>query len=285
MAGFDGNGNYLRSYSWVTDKANGVPITASRFDTEDNGFAAGLTLCVTRDGQGKPTVNFLPASDFTLNLGSLTFRWKSINGILTFTSGNGITQSVPASGVAYAASGAANAYVVQWTGNPTSGQSLGQLILAGTTSADFASRIQNQAGTQDYQVIQGDGQQYIFAPTAATAGPANTFQTGYLDAPQNLQNATYTFALTDRGKQVAHNSASAHTWTIPANASVAFPLGTIIQLVGFTGVGLVTLAITSDVLIWTPSGTTGSRTLTPPFVASIEKVDATHWLLAGNGIT
>lgn len=285
MAGFDGNGNYVRSYSWVTDKANGVPITASRFDTEDNGFAAGLTLCVTRDGQGKPTVNFLPASDFTLTLGSGVLRWKNINGILAFTSGNGITQTVPASGVAYTAQGVANSYVVQWNGSPTNGQSLGQLIQAGTTSADYTQRLQNQAGTQDYQTVQGDGQQYIFAPTAATAGPANTFQTGYLDAPQNLENATYQLVLSDRGKQIAHTSASPHTWTIPANASVAFPLGTVIQFVGATGAAAVTLNITTDTLVWTPSGTTGSRTLTPPFVAAISKVTSTQWLLSGNGIT
>lgn len=57
MSGFDGNGTFVRSYSWVQDAANSIPITASRFDTEHNGFAAGLTNCITRDGQGKPTAN------------------------------------------------------------------------------------------------------------------------------------------------------------------------------------------------------------------------------------
>jgi len=52
--GFDGNGNYVRYYNWTQDAANGVPITASRFDTEHNGFATALSNCITRDGQGKP---------------------------------------------------------------------------------------------------------------------------------------------------------------------------------------------------------------------------------------
>ena len=49
-------------------------------DTEENGYAAGLSLCVTRDGQGKPTADFLPAVDNTLNLGSASFRWTGLNG-------------------------------------------------------------------------------------------------------------------------------------------------------------------------------------------------------------
>lgn len=51
---FDGAGNYIRNYNWTQDAANSIPITASRFDTEHNGFAAGLSNCITRDGQGKP---------------------------------------------------------------------------------------------------------------------------------------------------------------------------------------------------------------------------------------
>jgi hypothetical protein len=57
MSGFDGSGQFIRSYSWVQDAANSIPITASRFDTEHNGFAAGLSNCITRDGQGKPSAN------------------------------------------------------------------------------------------------------------------------------------------------------------------------------------------------------------------------------------
>lgn len=51
---YDGSGNFIRSYNWSLDAANGVPITASRFDTEHNGFATGLSNCITRDSQGKP---------------------------------------------------------------------------------------------------------------------------------------------------------------------------------------------------------------------------------------
>jgi len=78
---FDGNGNFLRLFNWVTDKGAGVNITASRMDGEDNGFAAGLTNCVTRDGQGKIGADFLPSVDNSYNLGSAALRWLTFNGV------------------------------------------------------------------------------------------------------------------------------------------------------------------------------------------------------------
>lgn len=77
---FDGSGNFVRLFNWVQDKVNSINITASRMDSEENGYAAGLSLCVTRDGQGKMAADFLPSVDNTLNLGSGAFRWTSLNG-------------------------------------------------------------------------------------------------------------------------------------------------------------------------------------------------------------
>jgi hypothetical protein len=48
---FNGSGLFTRVYNWVADAANGINITASRVDTEDSGFATGLSNCITKDGQ------------------------------------------------------------------------------------------------------------------------------------------------------------------------------------------------------------------------------------------
>ena len=77
---FNGAGLFQRVYNWVQDHANGVNITASRMDTDSDGFAAGLSNCVTRDGQGRMSADFLPASDLGANLGSGSLRWGGING-------------------------------------------------------------------------------------------------------------------------------------------------------------------------------------------------------------
>lgn len=54
---FNGTGTFVRIYNWVTDKINSVPITASRMDTEMDGFATGLSNCITKDGQTTVTAN------------------------------------------------------------------------------------------------------------------------------------------------------------------------------------------------------------------------------------
>lgn len=48
---------FQRVYSWVTDKTNGIPVTASRVDTEDDGFATGLSLALLRDGSQQVSAN------------------------------------------------------------------------------------------------------------------------------------------------------------------------------------------------------------------------------------
>jgi len=56
-------GVFNRVYNWVQDKNNSIDITASRMDTEDNGFATGLSTCLLKDGTQNPTAN-LPMNGF-----------------------------------------------------------------------------------------------------------------------------------------------------------------------------------------------------------------------------
>jgi hypothetical protein len=52
---FSGSGSFSRVHDWTTDEGNGVNITASRMDAEDDGFATGLSTCMTKDGQTATT--------------------------------------------------------------------------------------------------------------------------------------------------------------------------------------------------------------------------------------
>ncbi len=71
---FNGSGIFTRVHNWVTDKNATVPITASRMDAEDNGFAAGLTQCVTKNGESQPSAN-LPMAGFRhTTVGAATAR-------------------------------------------------------------------------------------------------------------------------------------------------------------------------------------------------------------------
>ena len=64
---------------------------------------------------------------------------------------------------------------------------------------------------------------------------------------------TYTLALTDDGKVVEMNNASANTLTVPPNSSVAFPVGSQI-LVLQTGAGQTTLAADAGVTVNSKDG-------------------------------
>lgn len=48
---FNGSGTFERIHNWVGDRAGGTKIVAARHDAEDDGFAAGLSNCITKDGQ------------------------------------------------------------------------------------------------------------------------------------------------------------------------------------------------------------------------------------------
>lgn len=118
---------------------------------------------------------------------------------------------------------------------------------------------------------------------SATDEAANSYNIGWRDCPQNSQTANYQLVISDRGKQVLMNGTSL-TLTIPANGTVAFPLGTTIMVVNSNATSL-TVAITTDTMTLANSTTTGSRTVAQNGLATLTKVGASNWLIAGTGVT
>ena len=107
------------------------------------------------------------------------------------------------------------------------------------------------------------------------------------EIPQNSQSVAYELVLSDGGKHILHPSAdtTARTYTIPANASVAFPIGTAITFINQNSAGVLTIAITTDTMRLAGDGTTGSRTLAANGMATAVKVTATEWIISGTGLT
>jgi len=104
---------------------------------------------------------------------------------------------------------------------------------------------------------------------------------------QNSQSADYTLVIGDAGKQIFHPSAdtSARTFTIPANGSVSFAVGTAVTFINQNGAGTITIAITTDTMRLAGDGSTGSRTLAANGIATAVKVTSTEWLISGTGLT
>jgi len=94
----------------------------------------------------------------------------------------------------------------------------------------------------------------------------------------NNETASYTLVLADAGKMVEVDNASAVNLTVPLNATVAFPVGTVIQLAQI-GAGQMTVVATGGVTINTAS----TLLLRAQYsTATLIKRATDTWLLAGD---
>lgn len=86
----------------------------------------------------------------------------------------------------------------------------------------------------------------------------------------------YSLSLSDAGKCIYGNPGG--SVTIPANSSVAFPVGTQIIVIN-TGAGNMTVEITTDTLQWRNSGgiTSGNMTLGTGKSITLIKLTTTSW--------
>jgi hypothetical protein len=105
---------------------------------------------------------------------------------------------------------------------------------------------------------------------------------GYINIPQNSQSADYTLVAADAGKQIFHpaTDTTARTFTIPANGSVAYPIGTELTIINQFGAGTITLT-SADTLRLITTGTTGVTSVIAGNKADLIKVTSTEWLVSG----
>ena len=166
----------------------------------------------------------------------------------------------------------------------TTGKVLKRADLTGIVKATSGVATTATAGT-DY-VAPGGALGTPSSGTLSNCTVDGTDSVGFRNAPVNSQPAAYTLVLADAGKVILHPStdANARTFTIPANASVAYAVGTVLTFVNMTS-QVVTIAITSDTLYLAGTGSTGSRSLAQYGMATAVKLTSTTWLINGSGLT
>jgi hypothetical protein len=105
---------------------------------------------------------------------------------------------------------------------------------------------------------------------------------GYINIPQNSQSADYTLVAADAGKHIFHpaTDTTARTFTIPANGSVAYPIGTELTIINQFGAGTITLT-SADTLRLITTGTAGFMSVIAGNKADLIKVTSTEWLVSG----
>jgi hypothetical protein len=164
-------------------------------------------------------------------------------------------------------------------------------VHAATTSAELAGIISDETGsgalvfgtspTISSPTITGTTTIDAIADASTTTASRGA---GYMGVPPSAAATTgaYTIVAADAGEHIY--STATRTITIPANGSVAFPIGTAITFIAATGT-TVTIAITTDTLLLAGTGATGNRTLAPFGMATAIKITSTSWIISGNGLT
>jgi hypothetical protein len=123
----------------------------------------------------------------------------------------------------------------------------------------------------------------IFAgPSAKTLTDVETAVGNLETLPINAQTSTtYTTVLGDAGKVITATNASAVTITIPANSSVAYPVGTQMIIVQ-GGAGAVTVSITTDTLLkYSPTSASTVGTAGQNAAVTLIKTGTTTWYAFG----
>ena len=181
---YNGSGTFNRIYSWVTDAANGLFVSSTRTDTDTNDIAAGLTNCVTRDGQSPATAN-LPMGGFKLTnlaVGSATTDSARVDNAnsyanefrLTLTSGSPTANNV---------SNATTIYCCPYKGNHIA-------LYDGTnwhmrTSAEFSLALSGLTANRPYDVFCYDNSgvptlEFLIWTSGTARATALAYQDGVL---------------------------------------------------------------------------------------------------------
>jgi hypothetical protein len=200
----------------------------------------------------------------------------SVSAVLTDTTSSGVV---------------ANAYTNNFGGNTIAASNATTFTNYGTVFLNDPTAGTNVTITNAYSLITagnvklgstGTGTITAVAATATIASTAASV--GYLGLPQSATATTATLAIGDSGKHIYVTTAS-QTITIPANASVAYPIGTTITFIAGPSATTVSIAIATDTMYLGGTGTTGTRTLAAYGMATAVKVAATTWYINGSGLT
>jgi hypothetical protein len=175
---------------------------------------------------------------------------------------------------------------------PLDGSELVYIVQSGDDAKAVASDIKTLAvGAGSVSVASGktltSSNTLTLAGTDSTTMtfPAVSASLGYLNIPQSggaAKTSSYTGVLGDQGQLVVMDGSSL-TFTIPANGSVAYAVGTVLTVVNANASAL-SIAITTDTMTLAGTTTTGTRTLSQNGIATAIKITSTSWLINGIGL-
>lgn len=200
----------------------------------------------------------------------------------TLTAGGGTSATIQTTSAVLKGDGAGNAVAATQTGSGNAVLQTSPTLTTPTIGVATATSVNKWVltapSTAATLVAGADSLTYTF--------PAISCNIGFREIPQNSQSTSYTTVLTDNGKEIFHPVAdnNARTFTIAANASVAYNIGTVLVFTNMAVANL-SVAINSDTLTLLGAGTTGTRTVAQYGQLIARKITSTSWVCFGINVS
>jgi hypothetical protein len=236
--------------------------------------ATPIILYHSTTGSAVPSNTNLAPGELAVNIADMKLYCENDSGVVTL-----LASAAGSAGDVVGPGSATDGAIVAFDGTT------GKLIKAAVLGTGVQTALGVNTGSAG-AVVLFDGA--LGTPSSGTLSSCTvdgTDAVGFRNTPVNSKSEDYTLVLADSGKTILHPVAddNARTFTIPANSSVAYPVGTVISFVNLQNT--VTIAITTDTMYLANDGDTGSRTLAEYGTASAMKVASTTWIISGNGLT
>ena len=281
----------LETFNFIDSLNSSNPVTATDQVSEGAAHLRGVKLTLLNSFPNvDAAVNFTPTE--ANNLVGITGKTGSGNLVLsaspTFTGDVAVNTIEGIDGGDLVDKSAAETITGSWSFAAITATSYDGILAANLLDKSAAETVSGDwsfTGVVTFDELVGSSGTLFTDNTQVVTANEEATEFGFKGIPQEEQNGNYTLLLTDAGRMIYKSSGGAgETITIPANSSVAFPIGTAIEIVNDGG-GDLSIAITTDTLEEFVTGNTGTRTLADNGKAVIEKVTATKWKISGLGLS
>lgn len=288
--------NLAAGSAWTLEtlNQNGGAVTITATDARGTGTGGAVTITggATKSGTG---------GAISVTAGGHANSGDGNGGAVTITGGAGGANSgaggdsIIVGGASPGSTSGGNVRLKPGTGTSRNGNILldggigGALATAASggfvqfpSCAGTPTGVPNSIGTGMIPTIFDSTNQRFYAYIGSTWRSLNA------GGSVNSQSVNYTTTLADGGENrvILHPSsdANARTFTIAANSSVAYDVGTVLIFINDSANAL-SIAINTDTLVFEGAGTTGTRTLAQFGRAVATKIASTRWYITGTNLT